>query len=414
MAGFPDIRIDGDHVERLIMDLGMIGAYGDTGVWRTAYSPEWVRANDLFRDWSRAAGLAVRTDEAGNCWARLEGAASGKSIVSGSHIDTQRPGGRYDGALGIIAAFVAVKALKEQFGQPRRTLEVVSLCEEEGSRFPSAGFWGSRAITGSIGANETTTVTDFEGKPIADAMRAIGLDPAALAKAQRDDIEVFIELHIEQGPVLEHAGRSAAIVDAITGIRHTRVKLIGVQNHAGAFPMDLRTDPMAGFAEIASGLIDTAHRMGRPAVTTIGTCTVDPGGAAVIPRSVEFVIDARHPDPAAYKTLHETHERFVREVAARRRLEVEFKIMLDKEPCPCAPEVLRILDRVARHQGLDAMTMASGAGHDSQQMAKRSKVAMVFVRSKDGRSHTPEEFSSIPDIVDGIRLLAGALHELAY
>lgn len=409
-----DIAIDGNYVERLVMDLGAIGAYADTGVWRTAYSPEWVRANDLFRDWSRNAGFAVRMDEAGNVWARMEGSAGGSSIVSGSHIDTQRPGGRYDGALGIIAAFVAIKALKEQFGTPRRTLEAVSLCEEEGSRFPTASFWGSRAITGAIGPDDVTKVTDFEGKPISDAMRAIGLDPARIAQARRSDIEAFIELHIEQGPVLEHAGRTVAVVQGITGIRHTEVKLTGIQNHAGAFPMDLRNDPMAGFAEIASGLIDTAHRMGRPAVTTIGTCTVDPGGAAIIPRSVKFVVDARHPDPAAYKALHETHERFIREVAARRGLGVEFKVRLDKEPCPCAPELLEVLGRAAKSQRLDPITMASGAGHDAQQMAKRSKVAMIFVRSKDGRSHTPEEFSSIPDIVDGIRLLAGALHELAY
>ncbi|MGE0238194.1 MAG: hydantoinase/carbamoylase family amidase [Parvibaculaceae bacterium] len=414
MPNVPDIRIDGDYVERLILDLGAIGAHSGTGVWRTVYSPEWVRANDLFRDWSQAAGLTVRTDEAGNVWASLAGAVPGKSIVSGSHIDTQRPGGRYDGALGIIAAFVAIKTLKEQFGKPRRMLEAVSLCEEEGSRFPTASFWGSRAITGGIASGDVATVTDFDGKPIGDAMRSVGLDPAAIAKARRDDIEVFIELHIEQGPVLEHAGRSVAIVNAITGIRHTQVKLTGVQNHAGAFPMDLRIDPMAGFAEIASGLIDTAHRMGRPAVTTIGACTVYPGGAAVIPQSVEFVVDARHPDPAAFTALHETHERYIREVAARRGLGVEFKVRLNKLPCLCAPDVLEVLDRVARHQKLDAMVMASGAGHDSQQMATRSKAAMVFVRSKDGRSHTPEEFSSTPDIVDGIRLLAGALHELAY
>lgn len=414
MPNTPVIEIDSGSVERLIMDLGAIGAYADTGVWRTAYSPEWVRANDLFRHWSRAADFAVRTDEAGNVWARMEGSTGGRSVVSGSHMDTQRPGGRYDGALGIIAAFVAIKALKEQFGMPRRTLEAVSLCEEEGSRFPTAGFWGSRAITGGIGSNDVGEVTDFEGKPISHAMRAVGLDPASISLAQRSDIDAFIELHIEQGPVLEYAGRSVGIVHGITGVRHTEVKLTGVQNHAGAFPMDLRNDPMAGFAEIASGLIDTAHRMGRPAVTTIGTCTVDPGRAAIIPRSVEFVVDARHPDPAAYKKLHETHERLIREVAARRGLGVNLKIRLDKQPCPCAPELLEVLGRAAKSQGLDPLVMASGAGHDAQQMAKRSKVAMIFVRSKDGRSHTPEEFSSISDIVDGIKLLASALHELAY
>ncbi|MGD9912954.1 MAG: hydantoinase/carbamoylase family amidase [Rhizobiaceae bacterium] len=414
MAQTPAIDIDGAHVERLIMQMGEIGRHSDTGVWRTVYSPEWVEANALFSRWSEEAGLQVSTDAVGNVWAKLEGSAGGKSIVSGSHIDTQRPGGRYDGTLGILAALIAVDALKRTFGQPKRTLEVVSLCEEEGSRFPTANFWGSRAITGRIRPEDLATVKDFDGIAIGEAMRAVGLDPAGVPAARRSDIESFVELHIEQGPILEHADLSVAVVDAITGIRHTEVVLTGVQNHAGAFPMDIRNDPMAGFAEIASSLIDHAHRLGRPAVTTIGRCIPYPNAGAVIPRSVTFTIDARHPDPQARQRMYAVHDALLREVAERRGLGLETRVLLDHEPSLSAKRLVATMRDAAASQDVRTLTMASGAGHDSQQMAAVADVVMLFVRSKDGRSHTPEEFSSIPDIVDGIKVLAAGLYALAY
>lgn len=415
MAARPKIAIDAELVERYVMTLGAVGAYADTGVWRVVYSPEWIAAADRYAAWCGEAGLAVHRDAVGNVWGRLPGAEGGKSIVSGSHIDTQRPGGRYDGALGALAALIAIRALKERFGQPRRTLEAVALCEEEGSRFPGANFWGSRAITGRIRGGEAETLAGYEpGETMAGAMRGAGLDPARIAEAQRDDIDAFIELHIEQGPILEQAGLPVAIVDAITGIRHYDVTLTGVQNHAGAFPMDLRNDPMAGFAEIVSGVIDTAHRFGRPAVTTVGRAVVWPNGAAVIPRDVRFTIDARHPDPAMREKLYAAHEGLMREVAARRGLELTWDRRLDLPPCLSDPGIVATLTRAASEQGVPTLTMASGAAHDTQQMALIARPAMIFVRSKDGRSHTPEEFSSIEDIVAGVRVLAAGLHALAY
>jgi allantoate deiminase len=350
----------------------------------------------------------------GNVWGRLEGSEGGKSIVSGSHIDSQAPGGRYDGALGALAGLIALRVLKAQFGQPRRTLEAVALCEEESSRFPSANYWGSRAITGRISATDPDTTIAFTGETMSEAMRAVGLDPTRIPEAQRNDIDSFIELHIEQGPILEQEDTPVAIVDAITGIRHYNVRLKGTQNHAGGFPMDIRRDPMAGFAEIASGVVNTAHRMGRPAVTTVGRAVVKPNYPAIIPASVEFSIDARHPRSDKRRELYAAHEGLMREVAARRGLEIEWEAQIDHEPAPSDPEIVKMLQRVAREQGVRALTMASGAGHDSQQMASIAKVAMIFVRSKDGRSHTPDEFSSIEDIVEGIKVLAAGLHALAY
>jgi len=408
------VLIDPELVEKWIFELGAIGAHSGTGVWRTVYSPEWVEAAATFEKWAREAGLDVRRDAVGNIWARLDGRDGGSAVVSGSHIDTQRPGGRYDGAAGAIAALVAIKALKEQFGKPRRPLEALALCEEEGSRFPGAGFWGSRAIVGRIAPGDPDRVTGYDGETIAEAMREVGLDPGRAPEARRDDIAAFIELHIEQGPVLEAAGLPVAIVDAITGIRHVEVTLAGEQNHAGAFPMDLRRDPMAGFAEIASTLIDHAHRLGRPAVTTIGRVDVDPNGPAVIPRSVTFTIDARHPDPEARKALYAVHDAVLREVSERRRLPLDMRVHMSHDPCLSDPHLLDVMRSAAAERSIPHLVMPSGAGHDSQQMAAVAPVAMIFVRSKDGRSHTPEEFSSIADLAKGTELLAESLYKLAY
>jgi allantoate deiminase len=342
MAG-QSVEIDSALVEHYIMSLATFGACGETAVSRTVYSAEWVAATDQYAAWCEEAGLAVRRDAVGNVWGRLAGREGGKTIVSGSHIDSQTPGGRYDGALGTIAALVALRTLKERFGQPRRTLEAVALCEEESSRFPTANFWGSRALTGRIAPDDPDRVRGFGGETIAEAMREVGLDPARITEARRDDIEAFVELHIEQGPILEQAGLPVAVVSGITGIRHYLVELGGTQNHAGAFPMDLRRDPMAGFAEIASGVVDTAHRWGHPAVTTVGRVLVEPNFVAAVPREVTFTIDARHPDQAACERLHALHEAMLREVACRRDLDLDVRVMLDHKASPCDPEIVRLL-----------------------------------------------------------------------
>lgn len=408
------IKIETAEVGQFLDDLSQYGAFAGTGVCRVVYSPEWVRAVEACRTWAIQNGIEVRSDAVGNLWARIPGRDAGPSIVTGSHIDSQRSGGRFDGALGAVCGFVALKALRDQLGMPRRTLEAVILCEEEGSRFPTAAFWGSRAIVGKISDRDPDDVRDFEGMSIADAMRNVGLDPARIPEARRDDIGAFVELHIEQGPVLEDAGLSVAIVDAITGIAQFEVTLTGEQNHAGAFPMDLRKDPMAGFAEIAGRVIDHAHRLGRPAVTTVGRCQVDPGGAAIVPQSVRFSIDARHPEPEARQRMYAVHAALIREVAERRGLKAEVRKMIDLEPCLSDADVLSALQRGADVQGVRYLTMPSGAGHDTQQMSLIAPTAMVFVRSAGGRSHTPEEFSTFEDCADGVRVVAEALRLMAY
>ncbi len=408
------IDVDADLVERYVLELARHGAHGETGVWRTVYSPEWVAAQDQVAAWFAEAGLDVRRDAVGNVWGRLTGDAEGPAIASGSHIDSQTPGGRYDGALGVIAALVALRTLRERFGQPRRTLEAVSLCEEEASRFHATNFWGSRAITGSIEPDEPGRIFDADGVSIAEAMRTVGLDPGRIPEAARTDIATWIELHIEQGPVLEAAGLPVGVVDAITGIRHYVVELIGRSDHAGARPMVGRLDPMAGFAEIVSEVVGVALELGPPAVTTVGRVHVEPNLPSAVPDSVTFTVDSRHPDPDVLEQQHARQEELMREIADRRGLEISWSTPIDLPPCLCDQELVAALERAAREQDIPFRRMHSGAGHDTQNIAQSAKVAMVFARSKDGRSHTPAEFTSTDDAVAGIRVLAATLHELAY
>lgn len=408
------VDIDQTEVEDLLMRLANIGQVKDTGVSRLAYSAEWVEAMDVCRQFAEDAGLAVWQDAVGNLWARLPGLSNKNALATGSHIDTQDPGGRYDGALGAVAGLIALKSLKQQFGQPEQTLEAVVFCEEEGSRFPTAGFWGSRAIVGKITPEDLNTTLSFDGETVADVMSAIGLDPSTVHNAIRNDIDGFIELHIEQGPILESEDLSVGLVSAINGMGQFDVTIEGKDNHAGAFPMDLRCDPMAGFAEIASSLIDHAHRQGRPTVTTIGKVTAEPGGAAIVPHRVHFSIDARHPDPATRQALYATQDRLMKEICERRGLKYSRRQLINLEPCLSDPGMLAAMKSAAEDLELAHLTMISGAGHDAQQMSLIAPIAMLFVRSEGGRSHTPDEFSTMEDCTDGIRLLAQTLYRMSY
>lgn len=408
------LQIDPALVERYLTDLATYGAWGETGVVRLVYSPEWVGAMRQLAAWFDEAGLQVRRDAVGNLWGRLEGSAGGPAIVSGSHVDSQRPGGRYDGALGVIGALVALRTLREQLGRPKHPIEVVAFCEEESSRFPAANFWGSRAVIGAIANGEADVLQGYDGQTIAAAMRSVGLDPAQIPTAARQDIDTFIELHIEQGPVLEQAGRPVGVVTAITGLRHYLVEVRGRSDHAGAMPMDLRLDPMAGAAEIISAVIDTAHSRGRPAVTTCGRIEATPNFPAIVPEWVRFTVDVRHPVPEALAELCAHHEAIFQTVATRRGLGIRWQVTLNQSPCALDPGTVQVIAEAARDLSVPTMFLHSGAGHDSQVMARRFKVGMIFVQSKDGRSHTPAEFTALEHAVAGIETLAAALHRLAY
>ena len=408
------IEISAESVDECVRGLARHGAHADGGgVSRTAYSPAWQAAQDEVARWCTDAGFTVRMDAVGNLWARLEGSEDGRAIVTGSYVDSQVPGSPLDGALGVIAGFLALRELEQRRGRPRRTLELVSVAEAKGSRFPKSSFWGTRAITGSIAPEELESQRDGDGVAIGDAMRSVGLDPSALEAARRDDIDAFLELHVEQGPVLEQAGAPVGIVTAVSGMHRFAVEVLGRSDHAGARPMDSRLDAMIGASAIVTRVCDTALRMGRPAVTTVGKLAVEPNYPSAVAEKVAFTIDLRHADAEALIELSRLHEQAVREETERRGLGVSVTKLLEVPPAPCDPGLVELLAEAAEHESLTAPKLASGAGHTMQEMAKVARTGMVFVQTRDGASRADGR-ASANDAAAGAGLLAAALARLAY
>ncbi len=396
--------IDRALLERRLDELYAIGAEPDGGAYRPLYGPAWATALERVERWLKDAGLKTRRDAVGNLWGRVEGTDKGKSIVTGSHIDTVRRGGRLDGALGIVAGLTAVEALLKEHGKPRRTLEVVAICEEEGSRF-STNFWGSNAITGSI---------DQVPDDIAAAMRERGLDPQKVASAARDDIDTFVELHIEQGAVLEASGKPLAVVSAIVGTAHLEVVVTGRADHAGTTPMAMRHDALAGAAAMIQAIESIARSLGAPAVATVGKLAVEPDQINVVPGRVVFTIDLRHSDLGARRALEERTRSLCRTIASERGLELDILMLQERPPVTMDPELRALLARAAKDAGVTAVELVSGAGHDAQVLAARCKVGMLFVPSVGGRSHCPEERTDPGHLELGARVLGRALELLAY
>ena len=409
------MRIDGGGalLERWLDELYKIGAEPGGGAYRPLYGTAWAEAGDCVERWMKKAGLETRRDAVGNLWGRLDGTEKGKVIVTGSHIDTVRHGGRLDGALGIVAGLTATEALMKARGKPKRSLDVVAICEEEGSRFPT-NFWGSRAIVGSIGKDEADTIVDPNGVTIAQAMRERGLDPAKIGSAARDDIDAFVELHIEQGAVLETTRQPLAVVSAIAGGVHLEIVVTGRADHAGTTPMDLRHDALVGASVMIQAIESITRAIGAPAVATVGRIRAEPDQINVVPGRVVFTVDLRHSDPGARRALEERTRSLCRTIAAERGLELEVRVLQERPPVPMHAEVRAVLTRAAQECGVRATELVSGAGHDAQILAARCKVGMLFVPSVGGRSHCPEEHTDPGHLELGARVLVRTLELLAY
>ena len=327
------MRIDAALLLQQLDQLYAIGAEPSGGAYRPLYGPAWAAACDQVERWMKEASLAVGRDAVGNIRGRVEGSGGGKAVVTGSHIDTVRHGGRLDGALGIAAGLAALRTLIEARGKPKRPLELLVVCEEEGSRF-ATNFWGSRAIVGAIGPGEADAVTDAEGVTIASAMRERGFDPKNIPSAARDDLGAFVELHIEQGAVLETEGVPLGVVTAIAGAAHLEIVVTGRPDHAGTTPMDLRRDALAGAAAMIQAVESIAAALGRPAVSTVGKLRVEPDQINVVPGRVTFTVDLRHADLGGRRALEERIRSLCGTVASERGLGIEIRTLHERPPVP--------------------------------------------------------------------------------
>jgi len=407
------VEIDERRLLRRLDELAQRGTLPGGGLYRPLYSPSWTAATELVHGWMKDGGLLTRRDSVGNVWGRIEGSRGGRAIVTGSHIDTVRGGGALDGALGVVAGIEAVTGLLERYGRPTRILECVAICEEEGSRF-STNFWGARAIADRVETDEATRVRDADGTTLADAMRSVGLDPTKIAQAVRRDIDAFVELHIEQGPVLDAALERLGVVTVIAGTAHLDVVVRGEPDHAGAAAMDRRHDALLGAAAMMLAIAKIAGKMGPPAVATVGTIAVEPSQLNVVPGVARFSVDARHSDNRERTELVAEIEKACKVVGRERDLSVDVHALRDRPAVPMNDRTTETLRRAARAAGVEARDMTSGAGHDSQILTAAANVGMLFVPSIGGRSHRADEATAAEDVVLGTRVLATALRELAY
>jgi allantoate deiminase len=388
--------------------LAEFGAIGDGGVRRMAWTDEHRASLDWWISRLEESGLTATLDAAGNLIGHWD-AGDGPAVAIGSHLDTGPEAGRYDGSLGVLGGLAAVDILRAKGVEPKRPIWIVSFMDEEGVRF-GVSMIGSRAF---VGDDVTAALerTDLDGISIAQEMRRWGLDPSRAQEARAiDRIGAYLELHIEQGPVLERSNTEIGVVTGIVGMIQARVRLHGEANHAGTTPMEMRRDPLMGMAEVAVALREEA--LARGGTVTIGSVSVEPGAFTVIPARCEFSIDFRVGSAEEFGGLRELVTETVRRLCEPVGLEVEIEFSDADPPVVLNEGIVAKLERAAALEGAAHRRMASGAGHDAMLIAPHVPTGMLFVPSHEGISHSPREFTSPEHCELGVRVLARALEEL--
>ncbi|MRS15597.1 allantoate deiminase [Enterobacteriaceae bacterium RIT691] len=401
-------------IEETLPWLSSFGADESGGLTRLLYSPEWLQAQQAFRQRMSDSGFNARFDDVGNLFAALEGTRyKDEIILSGSHIDSVVNGGNLDGQFGALAAWLALRWLKDTYGSPLRTVEVVALAEEEGSRFPYV-FWGSKNIFGLANPADVRDICDVNGVGFVDAMNACGFTLPGAPLAAKKNIKAFVELHIEQGRVLEVNHQSIGVVNAIVGQRRYTVTLSGESNHAGSTPMSYRRDTVHAFSRICTEAIDNANAHGDPLVLTFGKVNPQPNTVNVVPGKTVFTVDCRHTDAEALRAFTVGLEADMRRICQQMNIDITLDLWMDEAPVPMDKQLVAQLAALCEQEKMNYRVMHSGAGHDAQIFAPRVPTCMIFMPSIGGISHNPAEATHIDDLAEGVRTLALMLHQLAW
>lgn len=390
-------------------DLAAVAEPDAAGWTRRALTEYATAGRDAVETAMRRAGLDCHVDPAGNLIGVLAGSGTGPAIVTGSHTDTVPGGGRFDGVVGVLGAIEAVRLLQQSDRRLEHDLLVVDFYGEEANPW-GLSCLGSRALTGHLN-REHLDRTDERGQALGDAMRQAGIDPhAALSHRWRSrDVKAFVELHVEQGPVLEQAGCPIGIVTAIAAIARAELTFRGRRDHAGTMPVALRHDAACAAAEA----ILAVERLGQAGgVGLAGQMMVLPGAANVVPDLVRLTVEFRSTDVGWMERRRSEFERLARAAAASRGVGVEIEWISGEPRVLMADGPVHAIMTAAQVAGHATMSLPSGAGHDTVQLASLTSVGMIFVPSRDGRSHCPEEFTEIGDVVRGAHVLAQALVEL--
>lgn len=402
------------QVMQLLNWLAAFSPDEEGGITRLLYTDGWLETQLALAEKMAGCGFKTEFDNVGNLFGKLQGEdLDAPSIITGSHIDTVVQGGMYDGAYGIAAGLLALDYLQRQFGKPKRTLEIVSLCEEEGSRFPMA-YWGSGSIAGKRNFEQIVHLQDSYEVFFADAMQRCGFGEGTGRDSRRSDIGAFIEVHIEQGAVLEKEGIAIGVVDTIAGQRRLKFEVIGEANHAGTTPMHMRRDALEGVSVMIQALRQEAVRVGAPLVATVGRLQVQPNVPNVVPGKVIFTVDARHDDELVLDSFCQWVMKEFTSLAVQRQLVIQGTEWFREEPVPMNDKLKKQMDDVCGKLAISSKRMVSGAGHDAQMFEHICPTAMLFVPSRRGISHSPEEYTEPRELAVGVLVLTELLFRLGY
>lgn len=411
---FDQNGVSGKRLAERLDAISQIGRTEDNGSNRPGFSREEKAVKELIMQWMQEAGLNARMDGAGNVFGRLEGKNPNVSaILSGSHVDSVPNGGHFDGPLGVLAALEVAQSWKETGYQPEKPYEVVLFTDEEGSRFQE-GLSGSEAMMGKADLEAKKKRRDANGMLFEEVLQDVGLSVESYAAAKRDfdEIDSFVEVHIEQGKRLEKEGLPCGTVTGIAGPHWLKFTFEGQAGHAGNTPMDDRQDALVAASEFIFTLSAIPRQVNESAVATVGKLVVEPNGVNVIPGKVALYVDVRDIQEETRKEVVARILRLSEDLSKKHSVQVQYEDLLITPPVPISEERQAQMAKALEVNNIRPYSLPSGAGHDSQVVGSELPVAMLFVQSKDGISHNPAEWSSLEDCVQAVHVLKSYIESL--
>jgi len=403
--------------QRLLSEIETLAAFSDAeppAVTRIVFTPTDLKARAWVSSRCEEAGLAVRQDAIGNIFARWNGADPGAPAVgTGSHIDAIPNAGKYDGVVGVLGGLEAIRALRRSGFQPKNSIELLVFATEEPTRF-GIGCLGSRLLSGTLSAKAAAKLKDRDGESMDVVRRKAGLNGNLQeVKLPKGNYKAFVELHIEQGPLLERAKISLGIVKSIAAPASLRISIEGAGGHAGGVLMPDRKDALCAAAELILAIENAARSSGAAdTVATVGVCEVFPGAVNSIPSRVGMTLDIRDTDQARRDGVMQTIERAAQNISAKRQVSIQSELLNADAPAECAPEVRKAISESCREHGFPFLEMVSRAYHDSLFISLIAPTGMLFIPCRNGYSHRPDEYASPEDIARGTLMLAVALAKL--
>jgi len=405
-----NLAINGARLWDSLMEMARIGATEKGGVCRLALTDLDRESRDLFVRWCESAGCSVTVDAVGNIFARRPGRRNDLlPVVTGSHLDSQPTGGKYDGAYGVLAGLEVLRTLNDGAVETEAPVEVVVWTNEEGSRFAPA-MMGSGAFTGRFSLEDTYAAEDVDGETFGAALESIGYRGEGCGDRP---IGAYFEAHIEQGPILEEEGKTIGVVSGAQGQRWYEITLTGMEAHAGPTPMARRRDALVGAAEVVAAVNRIGHEFQPGACATVGMMQVRPNSRNVIPGEVFLTVDFRHPEDSQLAAMDAALRGVVAAIAAARKLDLSMEQILEFPAVEFDPECVAAVRRAADRSGLPHRDIVSGAGHDAVYVAGIAPAGMVFVPCKDGISHNEIEDATPEDLAAGCQVLLHAVLEKA-